>query len=74
MARRSGASVEPDRDACCLREPDSGGAAGTGGPDEGDASDRTECDHLGVAAVTGGPAVAVPVGRMRLDLVAGRAA
>ena len=33
---------------------------------------RTERDHLGVAAVTGGPAVAVPVCRVRLDLVAGR--
>ncbi len=28
-------------------------------------------DHLGVAVVAGGPAVAVPVGWVRLDLVAG---
>jgi len=64
--------MEPDGDACCLREPDGGGAAGAGGPDEGHAAVRTECDHLGVAAVTGGPAVAVPVGWVGLDLVAGR--
>jgi hypothetical protein len=30
-----------------------------------------KCDHLGVAAVPGGPAVAVPVRRVRLDLVGG---
>jgi hypothetical protein len=63
--------MEPDGDACCLREPDGGGAAGAGVPDEGHASVRAECDHLGVAAVPGGPAVAVPVGWVRLDLVAG---
>jgi hypothetical protein len=56
-----------------FREPDSGGTAGAGVPDEGHASIRTECDHLGVAAVPGGPAVTVPIGRVRLSLLAGRA-
>ena len=63
--------MEPDGDACCLSEPGGGGAAGAGVPDEGHASVRTECRHLGVAALPGGPAVAAPVCRVSLDLVAG---
>ena len=61
--------MQPDGYARSPGQPDGGHGARASASQERDAAARAQADHLGVPQLTTGPAVPVPVRRMRLDPV-----